>query len=408
MVWLEANEPGRATERVHLRLASDDTAWCAERARQLAPVTDIYISGICPIAELAPAASPAVVLVDAGTDLAATLEAVAPHTRQDAASVFVLVLRSGQPAEVYPQAALAGVRLVLGSSPDLPQLTESIYGAAAHLGPGHAGAPLSEATQHVHAVFGTKGGVGRTTVAVNLAVALAERGLRTALLDLHLDWGNVGTHLRVQAPRPYRDLLAETRHLDPDLLLSFMSRHGPSLWVLPAPAKPEVAEFVHAEHVRAVLAVAREGFEAVVLDTPAGFPETLLPALEDSDHLLMLTTPDVPTLRNTRAALAVLDLLQLGRGKAHLVLNRANRGVGVRRSDVEATLGLPVWFELPADDAAVLRAANEGVPVVEAAGSRLGSAIQALGRQLVPEERPATSSRERRSLPDIRARLTRG
>ncbi len=385
-------EPVEQAERVQVRLLSTDQDWIAEYARQLTPVEDIYVAGIGAPETDAPV-SPAVWLIDGGQDPAVT--PMAELVRRQPASVFVLVLRRGTAEAFYPRAALAGMRMVVPGGADLPQLCEAIYRAAAHLGPADPG--VSEgASAQVLAVFGTKGGVGRTTVAVNLACLVAARGWRTALIDLHLDFGNVGVHLRVQAPRPYRDLLAEARHLDPDLLQSFMAPRGPHLWVLPAPSKPEVAEFVRPEHVRAVLHAARETFDFVFLDTPPGFPETLLPALEETDHLLVLTTPDVPTLRNTRAGLGALELLQLGRAKPHLVLNRANRTAGVRRGDVETTLELPVWAELPADPAALV-AANAGQAVSEGApGSRLGRALQALSRLVAPEVRTGLGPRRTR------------
>ncbi len=377
-------------ERVAVRLVSDDPAWSAERSRQLAPVADIVVTATLDMGGLRSPARPAVVVVDAGPDVERTLDALAPHARRDTASAYVLALRGDdEPAAFYPRAALAGVRVVLPGRGELPELTEAIYQAADCVsGSGDEAAGSGSPPDRVHAVFGTKGGVGKTTLAVNLAAALARRGLRTALLDLHLDWGTAAIHLRGAAPRPYRDLLVETRRLDPDLLQTFMVRHGSGVWLLPAPPKPEVAEFVRPEHVQALLATARDGFEAVVVDTPAGFPETIFPVLEGADDLLLLTTPDVPSLRNGRSALAVLERLRLGHAKLHLVLNRAGRGFGVRRADVEATLGMQVWASLPNDEAVAVRAANEGVPVVELApGSRLGTALVTLSRQVVPETR---------------------
>lgn len=382
-------------ERVQVRLLSGDPDWSAEFVRQLAPVEDIYVAGAWAAAGAPAATTPAVWLVDGGADTEGALAAASACVRRDPASVFVLALRAGSAEAIYPRAALAGMRLVVPAGADLPQLCAAIYQASAQLGaadPALGGPQVGQ----VHTLFGPKGGVGRSTVAVNLAAWTAARGRRTALIDLHLDFGHAGLLLRAAAPRPYRDLLGEARHLDPELLQSFMAQHGANLWVLPAPTKPEMAEFVRPEHVGAVLEAARAAFDLVFLDTPAAFPETLLPALEETDHLLVLTTPDVPTLRNTRAGLAALDLLQVGRAKRHLVLNRANRGAGVRRGDVEATLELPVWAELPEDPAALV-AANEGVPVVASApGSRLSRALGTLGRLLLPSPRAPASRRARR------------
>ena len=393
-------------ERVQVRLASDDPLWVEDRTRQLAPVEDIVVTGSIRLGGLTVAAPPAVVLVDAGTALDPILDTVGRLTRTDQGSAYVLMLRAGMDApSVYPRAALAGVRVVLPGHCELPELAEGIYRTADCVTPPKPGQEADTGpggSDRLVVVFGTKGGVGKTTLAVNLAVAFAKRGLRTALLDLHFDWGQIAIHLRGTPPRPFGELLAETKRLDADLLQSFMVRHATGVHVLQAPPKPEMAEFINQEHVAAFVTRARDGFDRVVIDTPAGFPETVFPALEHADHLLLVTTPDVPALRNARAALGVLDLLQLGRAKTHLILNRATASHGVRRADVEVTLGQPIWASLPADDAVVTRAANEGLPVADVSpGSRYGRAVTLLARQLAPSEaRPHQGRR-----PEGRAQL---
>lgn len=391
-------------QRVHVRLVSDDAGWCAERARQLAPVADIVVTASVRLGALtsSPDAPGTVVLVEAGMALDRALEALTRQTRSSPAAAYVLAVPA-DPASAYPRASLAGVRVVLRSDCELPELAEGIYRAADCVAGLAASAGHPASRDGVIVVFGTKGGSGKTTLAVNLAAAFARRGLRTALLDLHLDWGTASVHLRGAPPRPFTELLPEVGRLDADLLQSFMARHPSGVSVLPAPPKPEMAEFVTAAHVAAIVAAARDGFDAVVADTPPGFPATLFPALEAADHLLAVTTPEVAALRNMRAGLAVLELLQLPRAKVHLVLNRATATLGVRRADVEATLGLPVWAALPSDAATVGRAGNEGLLVVTAAqGSRYGRAVTALARQLRPEtgERPGAPAvlRPRRAL----------
>lgn len=372
---------------MRIRLASEDSAWLEEHARQLGPVEDIVVTAAVRPAELSLSPNPPVVLIDGGADLTAALDAIATQTRLFPGSACVLLLRQGWELPAgFPRAALAGARVVLPHDCELPELAEGIYKAADCVAAAGQADSGPAAADRMITVFGTKGGTGRTLVAVGVAAALAARGLRTALLDLHFDWGTAGVWLRGSPARPFSELLSEAGRLDADLLQGFMARHGSGVYVLPAPPKPEMAEFVHADHVQAIVRAAREGFEAVVVDTPPAFPDTVFPALETADHILLLTTPDVASLRNARAALGVLDLVQIGRAKTHVVLNRANRSHGVRRADVEATLGLPVWAALPHDDAVAVRAANQGLTIAQSApASRLGRALALLARQLVPE-----------------------
>ncbi len=394
-------------ERVQVRIASDDGAWLEALRRRLAPIEDIVVLGGGPLGQLGAGPAAAVVLVDGGPAPDTALDAVGAQVRAGQSAIFVLLVRADHDlAALYPRAALAGVRIVLPESCELPELAEGIYKAADCL----AAAAPARATNgggpdRIFTVFGTKGGVGRTTLAVNLAAAFAARGLRTALLDLDFAWGNAVVHLRGTPPRPFGELLAETKNLDGDLLQSFMVRHASGVHVLPAAPRPEMAEFVHAEQVQAVVATAREAFDAVVVDTPVGFPETAFPALESADHVLLVTVPEVPALRNTRAAVGVLEMLQLGRAKTHIVLNRATRSHGVRRADVEATLGTPIWAALPADEAAAARSGNQGMPTVTLFPSaRLSRAVTAMARRLLPEGHGRVRPAHRPPLRAARAR----
>ena len=373
---------------VRVRLVSEDPSWCAERVRALAPVPDILVTASVRLSALEAGGEPdgAVSLVDGGPDLGRALEAVAARSRAAPGSACVLVTPAGVDLQgVYPRAALAGVRVVVPANCELPELAEAIYRTADCVSGGgtHSGSQASSGT--LIALFGTKGGVGKTTLGVSLSVALARRGLRAAFLDMHFDWGTAGVLLRGTPRRRWTDMLTETAHLDADLLQSFMLQHPSGVSVLPAPPRPEMAEFVTPAHVGAVTGAARDGFDCVVVDLPPGFPPTAFPPLEQADHLLAVTTPDVPALRNLRAGLRVLEMLQCTHAKVHLVLNRSNQPQGVRRADVETTLGIPVWATLPVD-AAAQRCANEGLPAAALSpGSRYARALESMAQQLVPK-----------------------
>lgn len=225
----------------------------------------------------------------------------------------------------------------------------------------------------VISVFGTKGGSGKTTVAVNLAIALNGIGKKTVLVDLDLQFGDVGVFLNLPRCDTISDLVSEG-NLNASTVNSYLCRHSCGVDVLCAPVSPELAELVKPEHIERIVTVLRSEYDYVILDTAPKLDDGTLTALEQSDTIYFVTMPEIPTLKNTRICLGILKTLNLG-DKIRLVLNREGDPF-VSRKDVHSSLELEPVLCIPSDTRHASAAINRGIPViVSAPRSKLSKAI---------------------------------
>ena len=212
-------------------------------------------------------------------------------------------------------------------------------------------------------VFSPKGGSGKSVVSTNLAVAAATHaGTKTLLIDLDLQFGDAAIMLGLAPDNTVRELLGTPAALDGEKLGVYTERHSSGVDVLPAPMSPEDAELVGEEAIRTLLRVARETYDLVVVDTAPFFYGPMLATLDQTDELLLLCNPDVPTLKNVRLTLKTLELLSFPEDRLRIVLNRASANL-MDRGDVEAALDRKVDWVLPLDPSVPL-AVNGATPAV--------------------------------------------
>jgi pilus assembly protein CpaE len=233
-------------------------------------------------------------------------------------------------------------------------------------------------------VFSPKGGSGKSVVSTNLAAAAAGIGRkRTLLIDLDLQFGDSAIMLGLQPRNTVRELIGTPSELDAEKLEVYTELHETGLRVLPAPMTPEDAELVSEDAIRALLNVARDSYDVVVVDTAPFFYGPMLATLDHTDELLVLCNPDVPTLKNVRLALKTLELLSFPEAQLRIVLNRASSSMGLERGDVEAALERSVDYVLPLDNGVPL-AVNQASPAV------LGKSAPAFAPAMLDLARQAT------------------
>jgi len=215
----------------------------------------------------------------------------------------------------------------------------------------------------VVAVFSPKGGVGRTTISVNLAVAAAQDGKRVALVDGSFQFGDVGVLLNLN-PRnkSIADLAPELEVGEPESIDTFVINHSSGIRVLLAPPSPEMAELVTTSGVKKVLEALRATNDLVVVDCTSWFNDTTLAILDMADVILTMLSLEITSIKNMRLFLEVADQLGYEQGKVKLVLNRADSTLGIRVADVENSIGRKVDHTIVSDGRSVVYALNRGVP----------------------------------------------
>jgi pilus assembly protein CpaE len=293
------------------------------------------------------------------------------------------------------EALRAGVREVVKAD-DLTGLTQACEASVdlTRQVRGEAGTPTvaSGTLGQLITVFSAKGGCGKTTVSTNLAATLAKMGRRVCLVDLDLAFGDVAIALQLFPDRGIANLAARSGRLDRTSIASIVTNHGPNLDTVLAPVEPGASEGVSAELVGELLQVLKGMYDVVVVDTPPAFTDQVLTAFDASDHMALLTTLDIPALKNLKLSLETLDLLGYSRDRFHIVLNRADSKVGLAVEDVQKTLNLPIAAMLPSSRA-VPSSVNRGIPIAhDAPNHAVSQAIRKLAEALVRDAAPAAAA----------------
>jgi len=214
-------------------------------------------------------------------------------------------------------------------------------------------------------VMGPKGGVGSTTVATNLAVALKRvSGREVALADFSLQFGDVAVLLNLWSKHTLHDLVIHYDTIDDGLLERVLVPHISGVKVLLAPSEPELTADMSGRQVAAIVQSLREKFSYVVIDCWSFLDEITETLMSTADQVLLVTTPEVPALKNTKQALEYFARHGVHRDHVALVLNRFPSIKGVTLQDIQQHLRHPIQVSLPSDGPAVTYAANKGVPVV--------------------------------------------
>lgn len=223
--------------------------------------------------------------------------------------------------------------------------------------------PVAQGT--VITVFGAKGGIGKTTISSNLAVALAQEAHQTvALVDMDTRFGDVAITMDIPVERSIADLARNLDNVDRNSLRDYLVQHESGVRILPAPTRPSDWRNLTAQHIRDVVDVLAQTHDFVILDTPGTFNEIVAAAIEVGTMILLITTLDMASIKDTVLALEMLhERFGNDEERIKVVLNRAGMDTGVREKDVERTLDSELWWRIPQDNE-VVKAAQLGRPIV--------------------------------------------
>ena len=212
--------------------------------------------------------------------------------------------------------------------------------------------------------FSTKGGCGKSLIATSLATLLAQEAPeQVVLVDLDLAGGDDAVMLQLVPERGIREAAELGTSLDESALQAFLTRHSSGLKVLTAPTHPKYAEEISTESVAHVIRLLRDMYRWVIIDGPPSFTDHILAALDMTDVVVVITSMDVPSIKNLKLSVETLRELGIPRDQLRLVLNRADSKVGLTIREVEKSLGTEIDATVPSSRE-VPFAVNQGVPVV--------------------------------------------
>jgi pilus assembly protein CpaE len=227
-------------------------------------------------------------------------------------------------------------------------------------------------------VVGPKGGAGKTIVSSNLAAVLAEAGERVALVDLDVQFGDIGLVMGLPPTATIYDLVTSGGSLDAEKLEDYLAPHESGARVLQAPARPDQASVIDVEFLRQLFAVLRATEDWLVIDSGPGFPPEVIAAIDSATDVCIVGTVDAAALKNTKLGLETLELMGVDPDTVKLVLNRADSRVGISPEDARTITGREPDVLIPSHRD-VPRSANDGRPIVlSMPGSEPAKALRAL------------------------------
>lgn len=291
----------------------------------------------------------------------------------------VVILSVQSDPSYMRRAMLAGARDFLSKPPMIDELTSAIRraGTVAHeerakqpiataAAPGGvavAGQSAALGQGKIIVVYSPKGGSGRTSIAVNLALALQSEQTPTALVDLNLQFGDAAVFLNEQGKNTILDLTVRADELDADIVREVMVKHAASgLNILAAPPRPEMADAITADQVGKLLKYLRHVYSYIVVDTASYLTEPILTALEAADITVLVTTQDIPSIKSCNLFLTLADQIKLRRDSILFIMNRYDKRIGISPEKVGESLHHPIPLSIPLDDRLIIAAINRGIP----------------------------------------------
>jgi pilus assembly protein CpaE len=292
--------------------------------------------------------------------------AFAEHHRSRRPRLGVILLRHHLDGSVVAEAQRAGVREVvpIGDRAALIEACARSVETSEQADSDVAPDPDAPTDGRIVSVFSGKGGTGKSVLATNLAVALAAGGQRrVCLIDLDLTFGDVAIMMELAPERTIAAAIPVADRIDETGFRTLLTRHRSGVDILLAPVQPADGEQVSRDLIAELLYLARSSFDLIVVDCASQLNDQMLAALDASHHFVLVTTPELPSLKSLRVTLDTFDLLEYQPGRRTVVLNRADSKVGLSLNDIERAVRVPIAASVPSSRD-VPMSINRGTPIV--------------------------------------------
>ena len=297
------------------------------------------------------------------------------------------------------RAMQAGASDILKFSSNAEEIREAIFQADKYMNlrsnkeNGHS-IKLSKNNCRVISLSSPKGGVGRTLLTVNLAAAFAKQGLKVAIVDADLQFGDVSIYCDLKQKKTIYDWVKEGYGRTHYSIDQFMEKHESGVSILAAPSRPEFFESISGQHIEAAIEEMKKIFDIVLIDTPAYLSEIHLSCIQKSDIVLLLALKELSVLRNSRLYLDTLETLNL-KDKVRLIINRDAKNKAFDTKKIEEILGLKIEASLPDQEEAVSSSIDNGIPfVLSHSRTSIAKAVLLLAEKLSVHEKEELSTKK--------------
>ncbi|MGI5900049.1 MAG: AAA family ATPase [Christensenellales bacterium] len=306
---------------------------------------------------------PNIVILQCDYDYSETIN-LAGDTYAQGLGCGVILICDKTDMKMIETAMLAGVRRVFKHPADTDELIDIIR--TSH----QLEMARLQSTKSVNAnmqskvvtVFGSKGGIGKTTIAVNLAVMLSQMGKKIAIIDADLQFGDVNAYFDIESKNTIAEISQGKDASDINAIKRMLVMHHSGVSILCAPNSPEYAEYVSAKNIEAIITAMRPYYDYIIIDTSPYFSESTVVAIENADLILLITGIDISSLRNTKTSMNIFDSLRQS-DKLELVINKAAKGI-ITVKDVHQLLERTASNIVSFDNKTALNSHNRGIPIV--------------------------------------------
>jgi pilus assembly protein CpaE len=383
----------RDVQRIAIVDPSDTTR--EELRNVLLGMESVWLEAECSRYEFFPdviqQSQPDVVMISLDSDQGKAL-ALIGQLNADAPDLPILVISARGDGQAILQALRCGAREFLTAPVVLEELLKAlqrlhrVVNAGSSSRPGEASAGRQES--QVIALLGSRGGVGCTSIGVNLGATMAqEPNASVALVDLDLALGDADVALDLMADYTLADVALNVDRLDMQFLKRSLSKHSSGLSLLPHPVQMEDVALIREDHLQRVIGLLRASYTHLILDLSKSFSANDVTALRMADVILLVAQLELSSLRNVVRLMLTLSNDPALHEKVKIVLNRVGSDTDISLKKAEETIGKPVYWQIPNDARAVLEARNQGVPLVQCAPKcKVQQAIAGLAQSLTGKQ----------------------